>query len=227
VSVCHPLAENSITSERNKEYYQRDLALGYHPRGDCRDRGGCIIYNMFGDLDKLGNLMVPSVFFFPTSKGNSAATKNVNKLFNSVGGGRLEVINTSPRARAKTHQTYMTFEAVTGVMIEAPIKLILHEEDEDQEVLLFKTLEYLKEVMQEYDKDHMLGGMRNEGYGRAGILPVEIKGSDLKVQFKLTKAEAAKLDKKFEGVISKEKTKFSLEEARDKAKEREKGKKKS
>ena len=82
VSVCHPLSRMSVTNKRNKGYFKKDLALGYHERGGCKDQGGCLIYNLFGDLDKLGNLMVQSVYFFPTTSGSGAATKNINKFFN-------------------------------------------------------------------------------------------------------------------------------------------------
>ena len=221
VSICHPLAKISVTNDRNKKYYAKDLELGYHPRGECKENGGCLLYNLFGDLDKMGNLMVQSVYFYPTSTGDGTATRNVNRFFKSVGGGRLEVINSSPRARAETHQTYMTIEDVVGVMIEAPFRLILRNENSDHEIVLLKTLEFLKVMVQEYNIDFMLGGMRNSGYGRAAILPLkpsrkiskknetsneskeEVTGQ-LKIQFALKNSEVVELNKKFEDVVNQE-----------------------
>jgi hypothetical protein len=206
VSVCHPLSRMSVTNKRNIDYYKKDLALGYHERGACKEEGGCLIYNLFGDLDKLGNLMVQSVYFFPTTSGNGSATKNINKFFNSVGGGRLEVINSSPRARAETHQTYMAIEDIAGVMIEAPFHLILHEEHHDQEILLLKTLEFLKTEMRQWNIDHMLGGMRNSGYGRAVVLELEPGRSRTgkKKQEASGKKETSEKDEKLDEAASEE-----------------------
>ncbi|MHA1650101.1 MAG: hypothetical protein ACTSYB_07890 [Candidatus Helarchaeota archaeon] len=235
VSVCHPLSTISITADRNKDYFKNDLALGYHPRGECKAEGGCPIYRLFGDLDCAGNLMVSSVYFYPTTSGNGTITKNINKLFAGVGSGRLEVINNSPRCRSRSHQVYLTVEHLAGVMIEAPFKLILRNPDRDQEVLLLKTLEFLKIKVQQNEFDFMLGGMRTAGYGKGAILPIKpkkarksrnkslISGEDTEVvppkeeipktytiQFKLKAAEAGKLEAAFQDVIKRWRAKFPI-----------------
>ncbi|NVM29077.1 MAG: hypothetical protein HWN65_09545 [Candidatus Helarchaeota archaeon] len=230
VSVCHPISKISATSDRNKEYFKEDLTLGYHSRGDCAEKGGCLIYQIFGDLDAPGNLIVPSAYFYPTTTGNGRVTKEINKVFGSVGGGRIELTHCSPRARAKSHRTYMSMETIVGVMIKAPVNLILIQANRDHEVALLKTLEFLKTMNQEYEYDFLLGGMRGQGYGRAALLPMMQKskktkqkslapneeGEELeegngtyKIQFKLTKPQGEKLEQDFQSIIAKEKKRFS------------------
>ena len=235
ISVCHPLSTISITADRNKDYFKNDLALGYHPRGSCQSEGGCPIYRMFGDLDCVGNLMVSSVYFYPTTSGNGTITKNINKLFNGVGSGRLEVINNSPRCRSQSHQVYLTVEHLAGVMIEAPLKLILRNPEREQEVLLLKTLEFLKIKVQQNEFDFLIGGMRTAGYGKGAILPIKPKKTrkprnksllaekdtdvmtpkdeipkTYTIQFKLKAAEAGKLEAAFQDVIKRWRAKFSI-----------------
>ena len=234
VSACHPLLGSSVTSDRNKEYFKSDLAIGYHPRGECKSEGGCIMYHMFGDLDVPANLMVTSVYFYPSTTGNSSATKNINRAFGSVGSGRCEMIKSSPRCQSSTHQTYMSIEHVAGVMIEAPFKLVLRNSNPDQEVVLRKTLQFLNDMVGNEEFDFLLGGMRTAGYGRAKVLPLvpkkrrrasntnaqepdeepaESEGGDrrnYKIQFKLKRADAENLEKQFESVIAREKEKFPI-----------------
>ena len=232
VSVCHPLPKNTITSDRNKEFYEDDLSLHYHPRGKCKKEGGCLIYNMFGDLDRFGNLIVQSIFFYPTTTGNGTATKNINKLFGSVGGGRLELSNQSPRARKYSHRTYMTTEHLVGVMIEAPLNMILREDNDDQKIVLLKTLLFLKDKVLNNDADYFMGGMRSSGYGRVAMLPLEpkkrkkkqsklvegdedeeepIRKRKYRIQFTMSKEEQKILEDKFLKVIKKQSKKFPIE----------------
>ena len=175
ISACHPLSRMSVTADRNKAAFEKDLAVGYHPRGECQAQGGCLVYQMFGDLDRPANLMIKSVYFYPSISGNGSATADLNKAFASVGSGRLEVINSSPRCQTETHQVFMTIEHVTGVAIEAPLKLTLRTPNPDQEVVLLKTLEFLNTMVQNEDFDFLLGGMRTQGYGRAKVLPLKPK----------------------------------------------------
>ena len=240
VSVCHPLPRISVSggnsSKRNREYFTRDLALGYHARGECADQGGCLIYQIFGDLSVPGNLIVPSAYFYPTTTGNGTATKELNMLFGSVGGGRVEIAHCSPRARAQSHQTYMSIETVVGVMIKAPLNLILVEANPEHQVVIQKAMEFLKVMNQEYQYDFLLGGMRGQGYGRAAILPMKPKtargarktdqttpdaneqvepqdtgnNGGYTIQFKLTKPQSEKLEQKFQTIIVNEVAKFPL-----------------
>ncbi|NVM53921.1 MAG: hypothetical protein HWN66_09480 [Candidatus Helarchaeota archaeon] len=241
ISVCHPLSKISITGDRNKEYFKKDLALGYHSRGECANNGGCLLYHMFGDLDKPANLMTKSVYFYPTISGNSNATRNINRAFGTVGRGRLEVINSSPRCQSESHQVYMTVEHISGVAIEAPLKLILRNSTPDQEVVLLNTLNFLNTMVQNEKFDYLLGGMRTSGYGRANILLLEPKRKKkkqknasllenenialeleeenlkgFKIQFKLEKEVAKDLEKKFQKIIEKEKEKFPIIEKEEK-----------
>lgn len=231
VSVCHPISKISATSDRNKDYFKRDLVVGYHSRGECADQGGCLLYQIFGDLDAPGNLIVPSAYFYPTTSGNGTITKEINKIFGSVGRGRIELTHSSPRARAKSHQTYMSMETIVGVMIKAPVNLVLIQNNRVHEIVLLKTLEFLKVMNQEYQYDYLLGGMRGQGYGRAALLPMEKKTkkkkatqksltsseemdkseevTGYKIQFKLIKPQSEKLEAEFQTIITKEKTKFS------------------
>jgi len=192
---------------------------------------------MFGDLDQPGNLITQSVNFYPTTSGNGTATKNVNKLFGVVGSGRLEVVRNSPRCRSQTHQVYMSIENLAGVMIEAPLKLILRTHNKDQETILLKTLEFLKIQVQNNEFDFLLGGMRTAGYGKAAILPLipkrakkpknktlipvedpESTNSEKEdtngytIQFNLKKADGSKLETAFQEVVSKWKEKFPLKQ---------------
>jgi len=239
ISVCHPLSKISITGDRNKDYYEEDLSLHYHGRGECTkiDPNGCILYRLFGDLDRFSNIVTPSIYFYPTTSGNGTATKNINKLFGSVGGGLLGIINNSPRSRKHSHRTYMTTEHVAGVMIEAPLNIILREYDPNQETVILKTLEYIKNKALEGDVNYFLGGMRSAGYGRSAMLPLklkkkrksktkknqkslveengkdqdeEIKANSYRLQFSMTTEEERDLNEKFKKVIEEEKIKFPL-----------------
>mgnify|MGYP005629106875 CR=1 FL=1 len=232
VSVCHPLSRISATSDRNKDYFKEDIKQGYHSRGECAENGGCLIYQLFGDLDVPGNLIVPSAYFYPTTSGNGAATTEINKIFGTIGGGRVEITHCSPRARAHTHQTYMAMDMIVGVMIKAPVNLVLIQANRTHEVVLLKTLEFLKSMNQEYEYSYLLGGMRTAGYGRAALLPLKPKEKKTRqksliaddeevgepveghrtyrIQFKLTKREGEKLDREFLAIIAKEKEKFPI-----------------
>ncbi|MHA1651753.1 MAG: hypothetical protein ACTSYB_16290 [Candidatus Helarchaeota archaeon] len=244
ISVCHPLSTISITADRNKDYFRNDLLKGYHPRGECKAEGGCLIYQMFGDLDHPGNLMVSSVYFYPTTTGSGTITKNINKLFSGVGSGRLEVINNSPRCRSQSHQVYLTVENLAGVMIEAPLKLILRNPERDQEILLMKTLEFLKIKVQQNEFAFLLGGMRTAGYGKGAILPLKPKKTrkarnksllpernseedepkknntgTYTIQFNLTNAETARLERDFQELVERWRAKFPLKKEESSEKE--------
>ncbi len=175
ISVCHPLSRVSVTADRNKIAFEKDLAAGYHSRGECQAQGGCLVYQMFGDLDRPANLMIKSIYFYPSTSGNGSATADLNKAFASVGSGRLEVINSSPRCQTETHQVFMNIEHISGVAIEAPLKFTLRDPNSDQEVLLLKTLEFLNTMVQNEEFDFLLGGMRTQGFGRAKVLPLKPK----------------------------------------------------
>jgi len=180
ISVCHPLSRISVTADRNKTAFEKDLAVGYHPRGECRAQGGCLIYQMFGDLDRPANLMIKSVYFYPSTSGNGSATTDLNKAFASIGSGRLEIINSSPRCQTETHQVFMTIEHISGIAIEAPLKFTLRTPSLEQEVVLLKTLEFLNTMVQNEEFDFLIGGMRTQGYGRAKVLPLKPKKAQKK-----------------------------------------------
>ncbi len=178
ISICHPLPANTITNERNKKYYKEDMAIGYHPRGECEKQGGCPIYNMFGDLDKPSNLIVPSVYFYPSVGGGTMAA-NINKIFGSVGRGRIEIDHESPRKRSNSFQTYMSNETIVGTYIEAPWNLVIREDNELHEILILKTLEYLFEKNTNSDMTFMVGGQRTAGCGRAVAVKLNDSGNYL------------------------------------------------
>jgi hypothetical protein len=237
--VCHPLSKINVTAERNKEYFKNDLAIGYHSRGECQPNGGCLIYQLFGDLDKAANLMTKSVYFYPSTSGNGTATTNLNKAFGSIGSGRVEIINSSPRCQKDTHRVYLTVEHISGVAIEAPLKLILRQSNPDHEIVLLKTLDFLNTMVQNEEFDFLLGGMRTQGYGRAKVLPLIPKKTKIgkrkeadaglleqepeennseaeetaetyKIQFKYKKEDAAELEEKFQNIMIQEKEKFPI-----------------
>jgi len=211
VSVCHPLPSNTMTSDRNKEVFANDLTLHYHARGECKEKGGCIIYNMFGDLNKPGNLIVPSGYFYPTSNGISTITNEHQKIFGSIGTGRLEISRNSPRARKDTHIPFMSSETQVGTMIKAPYTLILRKNDNEQEALLIKTLEFLHENATNYNFDHLLGGKRTTGYGRVVIVKLNKSGNYLtkgRNTIGINLDEAAEINKTFNALIEKEYLKF-------------------
>jgi len=235
VSVCHPLSTISVTADRTKGYFQEDLGAGYHSRGDCKAAGGCPVFNLFGDLEHPGNLLVQSVYFFPTVSGDGTVTKNVNKMFGTMGSGRVEVINNSPRCRTATHVAFMTIEHLAGVMIEAPFKLILRQPNPSHEIILSKGLDFLNAMVKGYEFDFLLGGMRSAGYGRAGLLPLEPKkvkkrgknaGSSeeaeeqegnmeeepkgYKIQFNMKNEDAITLETKFQEIMALEREKFPI-----------------
>ena len=213
VSPCHSLPSNTMTSDRNKEVFKKDLALGYHPRGSCKDNenGECMVYAIFGDLAKPSNLIIPSAYFYPTGNGNSTVTGDHQKLFGSVGSGRLEISRNSPRSRNGTHIPFMSSETQAGTMIKAPFTLILREDNEDHYILLLKTLEFLLEHATNFDFDHLLGGKRTSGYGRAAIVKLNKSGNYLTkgrnvLGFDLV--EADEIDKKFKTLLKREILKF-------------------
>jgi hypothetical protein len=184
--------------------------MGYHPRGACKNEGGCIIYNLFGDLDKPGNLIVPSAYFYPA---NSSYLKNHEKIFGSIGTGRLEIIRNSPRARSNSHTPYMTGETIGGIMIQSPLNLILRDDNEDQRVLILKTLKYLYEKNVNFDFPYLLGGNRGNGYGRAVLVVLNNSGNYLTRNrniLGIKDEEAKEIDAKFVELICQLKEKFPI-----------------
>lgn len=203
ISICHPLPKNTITNERNKKYYENDLKLGYHPRGQCEDKGGCPVYQIWGDLDKPSNLIVPSVYFYP-SAGGGTLTSNLNKILGTMGKGRVEITHNSPRERDSTHQTYMTTETIIGSCIESPFNLVLREDNELHEVLIYKTLEFLYEKNTNLDFKFRLGGKRTSGYGIAFVVRVNDKGNYLiknRNCIGIEESESQSINEKFEKYI--------------------------
>jgi len=120
-------------------------------------------------------------------------------------------------------------------MIEAPLKLIFREPDRDQEVLLLKTLEFLKIKAQQNEFEFLLGGMRTSGYGKGAILPIKPKKTrktrnksllseedtevvspkdeipkTYTIQFKLKAVEAAKLETAFQNAVRRWREKFPI-----------------
>ena len=221
ISICHPLPENTITADRNKEAYKKDLKLGYHPRNECKEDGGCLILKLFGDLNLPGNLMVRHVYFYPTSNGGTI-TKNHQKIFRNVGTGRLELTKSSPRVRHNGYQPYMTSEITTGSMIEAPFQLILHEDDEDQYAVLMRTLEFLFEKINNDEFKYLLGGKRNCGYGRAVAVFLNESGNYItkgRNNLGQKKEEAEIIQEKFKDIVKEEKKKFPIGYTPKKSKE--------
>jgi len=218
ISVCHPLPANTITADRNKEAYKKDLELGYHPRGDCKSEGGCLLLRLFGDLDLPGNLIVPSVYFYPANGG--AITKNHSKLFGTIGTGRLELTNDSPRVRHNGHQPYLTTETTIGTTIQAPLKLILRENDESQEIVLLKTLEFLHKKLtgDNYEFKFMLAGKRTRGYGRAALVFLNESGNYVTKSrnvLGIKNDEAEIINKKFKKIIRDERDLFPIKKSDD------------
>ena len=222
ISICHPMPANTITSDRNKEAYEKDLELNYHPRGSCKNDGGCIIYKLFGDLGVPGKLIIPSVYFYPANSGSSN-TKNQQKIFGSVGTGRLEISRNSPRARNDSTQPFMTTESIVGVMIEAPFNIVLRDDSEQLKALILKTLEYLFEKVSKSDYPFLLGGNRGFGYGRAVAVFLNNSGNYLirdRNCLGIKNEKVEEINQKFEELIEKEKGKFPIDYNYSKKKEK-------
>lgn len=234
VSPCHPLAENSITGSRNKEYFKEDSSAGYHPRASCASNGngGCLVFKLFGHLNAPGNLLTSGVFFYPTTTGNGTATKDINRFFGDVGSGRVDIIQSSPRKRKGSHQVYLTTQTLVATMVRAPLKLVFHTPDPNQEIVVLKTLDYINQKVKDCEYDFLFAGLRNQGYGFAGIVPIiekkskknKVKDSqdesddeassseNHKLQFKRTKKEASELNAEFARIMEEERKKFPLKE---------------
>jgi len=211
LSTCHPLPSNTMTSDRNKEVFKDDLSIHYHPRGQCKDKGDCLVYAIFGDLAKPSNLIVPSAYFYPTGNGNSTVTGDHQKLFGNMGSGRIENSRSSPRARNGTHIPFMSSETPAAVMVKAPFTLILREDNEDHRILLLKTLEFLLEHATEFDFDHLLGGKRTSGYGRAVIVKLNKSGNYLtkgRNVLGVKQEEWDEINAKFNDLVAREMLKF-------------------
>ena len=213
VSPCHCLPRNVMTAERNKIAYEKDLALGYHERASCVDKGKCLVLKLYGTLDMPGNLIIPSCYYYPANNG--AITKNHNKLFGSIGIGRTEIVNSSPRVRHNGHQPYLTTEKIVGTAIQAPLKLILRKKDEKQHVLLIKLLEYIhgKLTGDNYSFENMLGGGRTNGHGRCVLVFLNESGNYITKNrnvLGMKKEKAEEINKKFKEIIKEEREKFPI-----------------
>ncbi|MHA1250161.1 MAG: RAMP superfamily CRISPR-associated protein [Candidatus Helarchaeota archaeon] len=210
VSVCHPLPENTITASKNKERFLRDLEMGYHPRGKCKSKGGCLIYNLFGDVHEPSNIIIPSIFFYPAKSANNF--KQFQKFF-TMGSGRLEIERRSPRVRYSSTGVYLCSETIVGVAIESPFRIILrNDSDSDSELyelVLLQTFKFIAKKMSEYDYLHLLGGNRSSGFGRAIILKTT-DGSVKRGIIGISKQEWKNLDKKYQDIIVKERKKFPI-----------------
>ncbi|MHA1271768.1 MAG: hypothetical protein ACTSPY_18420 [Candidatus Helarchaeota archaeon] len=211
LSICHPLPKNTITAERNKKMYAKDIELGYHPKGSCIKNGGCIIYRLFGDLNVPSNIIIPPVFFYPAK---NSIFKNIDKIF-GIGTGRMEITRSSPRIRSNSHGMYMTTESTTGVYVEAPFKIILRDGAEEFEPIIIKTMEYLFSEVMNWNYDHLLGGFRSFGHGRAVVIKLNENGNFLTKNrncIGLNKEKSQKIDEMFEIIMENEKKKFLCEE---------------
>ena len=227
VSVCHPLPANTVTNERNKKYYEDDALLGYHPRGACKKQGGCPVYHIFGDLDKPSNIIVSPIYFYP-SLGGGTLSKNFQKITGQIGLGRVEIDRESPRKRSDTFQTYMSQETIMGTYINAPWTIIIRNDDEFHEVLIFKTLEFLFEKNQNWDFDFMIGGQRTAGCGKANVVRVNSNNNFLTKNrniIGITQEEAELISEKFNKYIAELKENFPIKSIKKAEKITSKGKK--
>ena len=212
ITVCHPLPANTITNTRNKDYYKKDLALGYHGRGECQKDGGCPIYHIFGDLDYPSNIIVPSIYFYPSSGGGTMAT-NFQKIFGLIGKGRIEIDHESPRKRSDSHQTYMSLETIVGTFIEAPWNIVIRDGNELHQILILKTLEFLFEKNKKFDMDFMVGGQRTAGCGNAIAVKVSDNGNYLvknRNSIGVASEEAELISQKFKNFVDELKKKFPI-----------------
>jgi len=206
ISVCHPLSDISVTAEKTKTMYQNDLQKGYHSRGDCTKKhtDGCIIYRLFGDLNNISKIIIPSIYYYP------ANTNSISK-FSNIGTGRTEINRNSPRCRHDGVGVYLTTEHTVAVCVTAPITIVLTDLTDVGEVLLYKTLEYLYKKVENYDYRFYLGGNRTMGGGRAVILYSEDGKYHKRGIIGLSKKKFEVIDKRFEEIIKKEKELFPIE----------------
>lgn len=177
VSVCHSMPSNTMTSSANKENYDKDLAMGFHGRGACKDAGQCVVYQLFGDLGQPANLTITSLLFHPASNGGTIGT-NLAKVY-SYGRGRVELWRNSPRAVHDGTTPYMGLETNVASNVEAPFTIRLRKYVEEQYIVLVKALEFLFEMMTTEDEDNyefLLGGLRNFGCGVAFIVKLNKNG---------------------------------------------------
>ena len=217
ISVCHPLPANVIVNERNKKIYERDLRLGYHARNSCSDRNYCLLFQMFGDIGVPSNVLINSVYFYPTGNGGTI-TKNHNKIFSNIGKGRLELNRNSPRSRSDGHSPFMTLESISATMIEAPFKLILREKNETHRIVLLKALEFLFEQNVNSNFTFMLGGHRSSGSGKAVIVFTNENGNYISKSrnvLGIKKEDAEEIDRKFKEIVKIEREKFPITEESD------------
>jgi hypothetical protein len=211
ISVCHPLADNSIVSKRNKELYPRDLELGYHPRDSCKDDSFCVVARLFGGLDRPGNLCTPAAYYYPAS--NASMFSNLNKAFGSIGTGYQQVSYGNARVRHNSTEAYIITETITGCMIEVPYNFMLREANDMQRAVLLKSLEYLQEKNQAGEFAFMIGGKRNLNVGRMMVVFVNDKGKYLTQDrncIGLPEEEASKIDEIFAKFVEAERERFPI-----------------
>ena len=232
VSICHPLPQNVIVNPRNKEYYEKDLLNGYHPRGECEKlfKKACPMLELFGDLNRPSKITIPSVYFYPAS-GGGTITNNISKVFGSIGQGRLDISRNSPRVRDNNYQVYMTSETITGVGIQAPWNIVIDDDNGYYEALVYKTLEFLFTKVMNNEKPFWCGGKRWFGYGRVVGVKVNEKGKYLvknRNVIGIKNELAENIDEKFEKYVTilvkefpiKQNNKKELNSSKNKAKQK-------
>ena len=107
----------------------------------------------------------------------------------------------------------MTGETIVGSIIEAPFNLILREDNELHEILIYKTLEFLFEKNTHSEFTFLIGGKRSSGYGRAVAVKINEKGKYLvknRNSLGIEKDEADLIDNRFNQLIMELQEKFPI-----------------
>lgn len=165
-TACHPGESNA--NFMKDDVYERDLASGYHPKGDCvedpKADDGCVVFDLFGGFGGIpGKFMRRPIQFSPVRSSvdytRGQAEGHYRQLNRNVV-SRNEEDNRTPLRDTK-------YDAVAN--LDGCWHLSFREQKPEFIGLLLAAVDFLND--HKTDFMHQLGGARNFG---AGIVDCEV-----------------------------------------------------
>jgi CRISPR/Cas system CSM-associated protein Csm3 (group 7 of RAMP superfamily) len=162
----HPMSKISI-SKNNDELFDQDLRAGYFPR-DEQGLEKHPVYQLFGDIGRMGNLGVSSVYFYPTETGTPI--KKLKAAFTDrIGSGFIELGFHAPSSTSDSSKKFLKTELLRFRMVQAPIIFDFWKKKVSHRTLVLMALDYLNRKVQQRNFNFLMGGERRNGSGEVRI----------------------------------------------------------
>jgi len=158
-TACHPGEANA--NFRKDGVYARDLAAGYHPKGDCldsEDGNGCVILDLYGGFNnRNGKVMRHPIQFSPVRSSIDYARGQAEGHYRRINR------NVVSRNAADSREPLRNVEFDVVANLDGCWRLTFREPKPEFLGLLAETIDYLN--AHKTDLMHQLGGARNFGGG--------------------------------------------------------------